>query len=222
MPLSAILALAASAVARATNSKFSGARALLSLKSSYTRGLQLNASLRIAKRQIPYKHCTGVAASKGLFLAHRRQKAAHELAVRARAGRWRGGGRVDHAKALDARRWTEVVQAVLKRQAGVPFAPKDLCSSFINCQRAGRGGWESNARRNARRRLIQLSGRRGHCRATSGGPRLEGSCGQNAGAPKGRRAEDGHMPAVAAQAHLCALRSACLDHAAPIRPSGNA
>ena len=131
MPLSAILALAASAVARATNSKFSGARALLSLKSSYTRGLQLNASLRIAKRQIPYKHCTGVAASKGLFLAHRRQKAAHELAVRARAGRWRGGGRVDHAKALDARRWTEVVQAVLKRQAGVPFAPKDLCSSFI-------------------------------------------------------------------------------------------
>ena len=30
-----------------------------------------------------------------------------------------GGGRVDHAKALDARRWTEVVQAVLKRQAGV-------------------------------------------------------------------------------------------------------
>ena len=42
-----------------------------------------------------------------------------------------GGGRVDHAKALDARRWTEVVQAVLKRQAGVPFAPKDLRSSFI-------------------------------------------------------------------------------------------
>ena len=31
---------------------------------------------------------------------------------------------------------------------------------------------------------LQLSGRRGHCRATSGGPRLEGSCGQNAGAPK--------------------------------------
>ena len=45
-----------------------------------------------------------------------------------------GGGRagaVDHAKALDARRWTEVVQAVLKRQAGVTFAPKDLRSSFI-------------------------------------------------------------------------------------------
>ena len=38
---------------------------------------------------------------------------------------------VDHSKALDARRWTEVVQAVLKRQAGVPFAPKDLRSSFI-------------------------------------------------------------------------------------------
>jgi hypothetical protein len=42
-----------------------------------------------------------------------------------------GGGRVDHAKALDARRWTKVVQAVLKRQAGVRFAPKDLRSSFI-------------------------------------------------------------------------------------------
>ena len=43
----------------------------------------------------------------------------------------RGGGAVDHSKALDARRWTEVVQAVLKRQAGVAFAPKDLRSSFI-------------------------------------------------------------------------------------------
>ena len=42
-----------------------------------------------------------------------------------------GGGAVDHAKPLDARRWTEVVKAVLKRQAGVPFAPKDLRSSFI-------------------------------------------------------------------------------------------
>ena len=45
-----------------------------------------------------------------------------------------GGGRVDHAKALDARRWTEVVQAVLKRQACVPFglrAQGDLRSSFI-------------------------------------------------------------------------------------------
>ena len=45
-----------------------------------------------------------------------------------------GGGRgaaVDHAKPLDARRWTEVVKAVLKRQAGVPLAPKDLRSSFI-------------------------------------------------------------------------------------------
>ena len=40
-------------------------------------------------------------------------------------------GAVDHAKPLDAPRWTEVVKAVLKRQAGVPFAPKDLRSSFI-------------------------------------------------------------------------------------------
>ena len=47
-------------------------------------------------------------------------------------GGGRGGGvTVDHAKPLDARRWTEVVQAVLKRQAGVAFAPKDLRSSFI-------------------------------------------------------------------------------------------
>ena len=42
-----------------------------------------------------------------------------------------GGVTVDHSKPLDARRWTEVVQAVLKRQAGVAFAPKDLRSSFI-------------------------------------------------------------------------------------------
>ena len=42
-----------------------------------------------------------------------------------------GGAAIDHAKPLDARRWTEVVQAVLKRQAGVPLAPKDLRSSFI-------------------------------------------------------------------------------------------
>ena len=42
-----------------------------------------------------------------------------------------GGAAVDHAKPLDARRWTEAVQAVLKRQAGVPLAPKDLRSSFI-------------------------------------------------------------------------------------------
>ena len=42
-----------------------------------------------------------------------------------------GGAAVDHAKPLDARRWTEVVKAVLKRQAGVPLAPKDLRSSFI-------------------------------------------------------------------------------------------
>ena len=42
-----------------------------------------------------------------------------------------GGGAVDHAKPLDSRRWTEVVKAVLKRQAGVPLVPKDLRSSFI-------------------------------------------------------------------------------------------
>ena len=41
----------------------------------------------------------------------------------------RGG--VDHSKPLGAPRWTEVVKAVLKRQAGVAFAPKDLRSSFI-------------------------------------------------------------------------------------------
>ena len=46
-------------------------------------------------------------------------------------GRNRSGGAVDHAKPLDARRWTEVVKAVLKRQAGVPLAPKELRSSFI-------------------------------------------------------------------------------------------
>jgi len=48
-----------------------------------------------------------------------------------RGGGRGGGGAVDHAKPLDARRWTEVVQAVLKRQAGVAFAPKDLRSSFV-------------------------------------------------------------------------------------------
>ena len=40
-------------------------------------------------------------------------------------------GAVDHSKPLGAPRWTEVVKAVLKRQAGVAFAPKDLRSSFI-------------------------------------------------------------------------------------------
>jgi hypothetical protein len=40
-------------------------------------------------------------------------------------------GTVDHSKPLGAPRWTEVVKAVLKRQAGVAFAPKDLRSSFI-------------------------------------------------------------------------------------------
>ena len=43
----------------------------------------------------------------------------------------RGAGAVDHAKPLGTPRWTEVVKAVLKRQAGVAFAPKDLRSSFI-------------------------------------------------------------------------------------------
>ena len=58
----------------------------------------------------------------------------HELPARSVVLFVLGGGRggaVDHAKALDVRRWTEVVQAVLKRQAGVAFAPKDLRSSFI-------------------------------------------------------------------------------------------
>ena len=71
-----------------------------SLKSSYTRGPQLNASLRIVKRQIPYKQFTGVAASKGLYLAHWQERPRTN---------WPyvfvlGGSRVDHAKALDARR----------------------------------------------------------------------------------------------------------------------
>ena len=37
----------------------------------------------------------------------------------------------DHAAPLGAPQWTKVVQAVLKRQAGVAFAPKDLRASFI-------------------------------------------------------------------------------------------
>ena len=37
----------------------------------------------------------------------------------------------DASKPLGAPQWTKVVQAVLKRQAGVAFAPKDLRSSFI-------------------------------------------------------------------------------------------
>ena len=41
------------------------------------------------------------------------------------------GGATDHAAPLGAPQWTKVVQAVLKRQAGVPLAPKDLRSSFI-------------------------------------------------------------------------------------------
>ena len=44
----------------------------------------------------------------------------------------RGGvGRVEHAEPVNDKNWTKVVQAVFKRQAGVPFAPKDLRSSFI-------------------------------------------------------------------------------------------
>ena len=42
-----------------------------------------------------------------------------------------GGAAVDHSKPLGGSRWTEAVKAVLKRQAGVPLAPKDLRSSFI-------------------------------------------------------------------------------------------
>ena len=42
-----------------------------------------------------------------------------------------GGGAVDHSKALDAPRWTEVVKTVLKRHAGVPLAPKDLRITFL-------------------------------------------------------------------------------------------
>ena len=44
-------------------------------------------------------------------------------------GSARGG--VDHAQPVDDKCWTKVVQAVFKRQTGVPFAPKDLRSSFI-------------------------------------------------------------------------------------------
>ena len=42
-----------------------------------------------------------------------------------------GGAAVDHSEPLGTPRWTETVKAVLKRQAGVPLAPKDLRSSFI-------------------------------------------------------------------------------------------
>ena len=42
-----------------------------------------------------------------------------------------GGAAVDHSEPLGTPRWTEAVKAVLKRQAGVPLAPKDLRSSFI-------------------------------------------------------------------------------------------
>ena len=33
--------------------------------------------------------------------------------------------------AVNDKNWTKVVQAVFKRQAGLPFAPKDLRSSFV-------------------------------------------------------------------------------------------
>ena len=36
-----------------------------------------------------------------------------------------------HAKPFDTKQWTKVVQSVLARHAGLPVAPKDLCSSFI-------------------------------------------------------------------------------------------
>ena len=45
-------------------------------------------------------------------------------------GRDRAGA-VDHAQPMSDKRWTELVQAVLKRQAGVAVAPKDLRSSFV-------------------------------------------------------------------------------------------
>ena len=37
----------------------------------------------------------------------------------------------DHAQPIADRRWTETVQAVMKRHTGVPLAPKQLRSSFI-------------------------------------------------------------------------------------------
>ena len=46
-------------------------------------------------------------------------------------GSARGGGGVYHSQPVDDKCWTKVVQAVFKRQAGVPVAPKDLRSSFI-------------------------------------------------------------------------------------------
>ena len=40
-------------------------------------------------------------------------------------------GAADHTQPVSDKRWAEVVKAVLKRQAGVPLAPKDLRSSFV-------------------------------------------------------------------------------------------
>jgi len=44
---------------------------------------------------------------------------------------WAAAAAAAAPKPLDARRWAEVVQAVLKRQAGVPLAPKDLRITFL-------------------------------------------------------------------------------------------
>ena len=50
-------------------------------------------------------------------------------------GRGRGGGGgigpAGHAQPVADKRWTEVVQGVLKRHSGVAMAPKDLRASFI-------------------------------------------------------------------------------------------
>ena len=42
-----------------------------------------------------------------------------------------GGGPGGHAQPVADKRWTEVVQGVLKRHSGVAMAPKDLRASFI-------------------------------------------------------------------------------------------
>ena len=42
-----------------------------------------------------------------------------------------GGGPAGHAQPVADKRWTEVVQGVLKRHSGVAMAPKDLRASFI-------------------------------------------------------------------------------------------
>jgi len=81
------------------------------------------------------------------------------------------------ARFYTARRWTEVVKAVLKRQASVAFAPKDLRSSFITFfaerRQLGRGPQEGRGaghapldgdagvgcvRQGARRAHVQVAG----------------------------------------------------------------